>query len=149
MVKFKYRRRKYKRNVDLGIDPFCHECTSHSLNVSGYPRTKVDGKSINVMRHVHCTSTGENPEVVMHLCDNRLCINPKHLQGGTHMENMRDMAAKGRAGSGGVKLTEVDVSWIKAWLRAGYSHLKIGKAFGVSGQHVGRISSGKTWRNVE
>jgi DNA-binding XRE family transcriptional regulator len=37
---------------------------------------------------------------VMHSCDNRACINPKHLSSGTHAQNMRDMAARGRATGG-------------------------------------------------
>lgn len=35
--------------------------------------------------------------VVMHICDNPLCINPLHLKEGTNGENMEDMRLKGRA----------------------------------------------------
>lgn len=35
-------------------------------------------------------------KVVMHSCDNRLCINPDHLALGTLSENIKDMWAKGR-----------------------------------------------------
>src|SRR4051812_28318591 len=36
-------------------------------------------------------------DVVMHSCDNRICVNPNHLTIGTQGENVRDMVAKGRA----------------------------------------------------
>ena len=36
--------------------------------------------------------------VVMHLCDNPRCVNPKHLRLGTTRENLLDKIAKGRSG---------------------------------------------------
>jgi len=39
---------------------------------------------------------GYHGSVIMHTCDNRKCVNPKHLVLGTQSENVRDMVKKGR-----------------------------------------------------
>jgi hypothetical protein len=35
-------------------------------------------------------------QVVMHLCNNTLCCNPRHLSGGTQRKNMKQCVADGR-----------------------------------------------------
>lgn len=141
----------YQRNVDLGIDPECHECTSHAHDVNGYSQLYREGKYWLLHRWVYIQATNESPEVVMHLCDNPRCINLNHLKGGTVQENMRDMVNKGRHvdNSGGKfgasKLTELDVKFIRVWIELGYTQRSVAKVFKISESHTSRINSKDCW----
>jgi hypothetical protein len=56
----------------------------------------VTKRSGLVHRRVYELVHGDAPSVVMHTCDNRVCINPDHLVGGTQSDNIKDAASKGR-----------------------------------------------------
>ena len=66
---------------------------------SGYGRVSVDGRLWSVHRYAWFQVHGEIPKgmIIMHTCDNKRCMNIDHLRLGTQGDNMRDMAAKGRA----------------------------------------------------
>lgn len=58
-----------------------------------------DGGSCGAHRFSYFLSrNAEAQGVVMHLCDNRRCVNPIHLRDGTQKENMLDARRKGRLG---------------------------------------------------
>lgn len=64
--------------------------------VGTYHPKYVCKRPSTVHRRVFFLTHGYYPPVVMHTCDVRNCINPKHLVGGTQRDNLRDAHAKGR-----------------------------------------------------
>lgn len=75
------------------------DCIEHKQkqNRYGISRIVIDGKWVNCGVHVlaYYKRYGFLPTVVMHSCDNKRCINPDHLVGGTHKANSLDAFNKG------------------------------------------------------
>lgn len=63
-----------------------------------YGKLKLAGRLEYAHRVSYQTHYGPVPEglMVLHRCDEPLCVNPDHLFLGTQTENMRDCIAKGR-----------------------------------------------------
>jgi hypothetical protein len=92
---------------------------------------------------------------VCHACDVPCCINPDHLFLGTHLDNMKDKAAKGRASGDftghvgerarNVKLRATDVLFIRS---SKLPQQKLAKTFGVSRAAISDIKTMKTWKCI-
>lgn len=97
---------------------------------------------------------------VLHKCDNGFCVNPEHLFLGTQLDNVRDMAIKGRASfgnrgtskgqrNGGSKLSENEVLEIRKLLTQNWlSHREIAEMFEVSRSNIGLIAQRKAWSHI-
>lgn len=91
---------RFWAKVDTSGD--CWEWTA-GVDTMGYGALRVPGprtsnKKIRASRYSWMLHNGTIPsgKHVLHTCDNRRCVNPKHLWLGSHSDNMKDMAAKGR-----------------------------------------------------
>jgi len=119
---------------------------------NGYGSITVDGISHMPHRLAYQLKYGEIPEglMVLHSCNNRLCMNPTHLRIGYHQDNMDDMTradrqAKGSR-NGAAKLTEDEVFEIKALLRRNvHTYKEIGDMYGMSRSAIKDIKTGRTW----
>lgn len=116
----------------------------------GYGTLKYKNKSkFYAHRAAYELAIGPIPEglLVLHKCDNRLCINPEHLYIGTHEDNMRDVRERNRRKgdkSGNRKLTQEQVNEIRA---SKDNNGVLGRRYGVSRKHVYRIKRYLNWAN--
>lgn len=109
----------------------------------------IDGKrqSTTAHRKAYYEHTGEWPEVVQHTCGNPRCINPEHLQGGTH----KSKAAKG-SGSGRSRLNEGTVRYLRQMHIPGdreWGSNAIARRLGMAHSVVYRMLRGITWHCVK
>lgn len=60
----------------------CIAPTSHKLNKDGYFRKRINGKLVMYHRYIYEYYRGDIPDgyEVDHVCRNRACCNPNHLQ---------------------------------------------------------------------
>jgi len=126
------------------------ECllSKYSVNSAGYPIKWFNGGS----HYHHRLAAKAGPgEVVLHLCDNKRCINPEHLVLGTPADNSKDMVNKNRQAKGesigNSKLTEEQVVSIRH-LFGSLSSRKTAKLFGISATNVKDIWNYKIWRHI-
>ena len=82
-----------------------------------------------------------------HLCRNRPCIRPFHIEPVTHIMNgQRGIQPKGET-NGAAKLKAADIPVIRA-LRGKISQSKIARWFGVRQWTISAIQLGKRWSHV-
>ena len=140
------------KHVNRPID--VNECWEWlGYKIRGYGWCGYKGKSEFAHRVSFQIWKGEIPDkmVVRHRCRNK-CVNPAHLDLGTHGDNMRDMIRDGTSRAGtknpNAVLNEEDVIEIRRRRSNGEKLLKIAESFGVKENTISRICSKTTWKNI-
>lgn len=135
-----------------------------SLGTNGYALFWLDGKQERAAR-IALLLDGRpvDPDrpFALHDCDNPRCVRPTHLYWGTHQDNMRDRAVRGRTARGDrmpharvhgsahprAKVTEADVLAIRAAYRPGLGG-ELMRAYHLSQATLWAIVNRKSWRHV-
>lgn len=129
---------------------------THTFFGTGYGAFLPFGKRVYVGAHRYSAMLAEldipKGKHICHSCDNRWCVNPKHLFVGSPKENIHDAVQKQRhphgESSGHAKLTEVEVIQIRAAAASGSLHEELAARFGVARSNIGMIVRRKTWRHI-
>lgn len=132
-----------------------------SVSDSGYGTFQhPDGRTMRAHREAYKFCIGPIPKghVLMHMCDNPVCVNPFHHATGTPSENMQDMVEKGRnrnqtTGKGEknsqASFTEREVRRIKIEYNHGYTPARLAKKYKRPLSTIKDIVYGKTWTHIE
>lgn len=113
------------------------------LNGDGYAIMTIGGDTVRVHKLMWESRNGRVPDglVLDHLCRNRACINPDHLEAVTPAENVR------RGALTRLRIWEVRV--IKRSLATGEVSLQdVADTFGISLSHAYGIAAGRRWADV-
>lgn len=108
-------------------------------NSSGYGVCKRGGRMVLAHRVYYEHNIGVIPEGLQldHICRNRACVNPAHLEPVTPAENSRRGSRS--------KLSAADAHTIRCRVSSGEPHRSIAADFGISEQTVGNVKHGRSW----
>lgn len=157
-----------KRSSKFFCDLKCHlafnsisvgDCIEFSCGYrkDGYCNICVDRKQRLAHRVAFELYNGKIPDgkIVCHTCDNRRCVNPKHLYAGNHSLNAFDRQKRNLNSSQigednrASKLKECDVLEIRRSSSLGVCHNELSRKFGISPFYIKDVISGKRWGHLE
>jgi hypothetical protein len=140
--------KSYIRSRTVITDAGCWEW-SGAKHKTGYGELRRDKKRILAHRLSFFLWNGYWPEVCRHSCDNRVCVNPGHLEDGTMADNNRDRDLRGRGRwltneeHGRAKFTNDQVGEVFSLRLSGLTQQKIADRMGMAQSHVSRILRGE------
>lgn len=118
----------------------CHEWKG-TLHWGGYGKFHYEAGHIPAHRAAYLLFVGKIPEdaLILHHCDNRKCVNPKHLYAGTHSDNAKDKIQRFGGMWGRMKYTQEQIEEAKRLYAKGMTQTAIAKQLGMDQTSVSRF----------
>lgn len=154
---------RFWRQVDKKSENECWNWTGKAL-ITGYGKIGLGGrygKSLLAHRYSWMLHNGPIPEdktqhhgmIIMHKCDNRLCVNPNHLQLGTQKDNVHDMWNKGRSVNKQLKgeahhNSKFTADQVRQIRTSSLSNAELGRQYGVPRATI-RYIRVNGWKSVD
>lgn len=130
-----------------GLDTPCMIWQGGSVIAEGYPITtyRRNGKPFTTTRHRRVYEIANDVQLdyrlhVDHICNQRMCMNPEHLQPLTPTENVQ---------RGTSTMTPTKVRELRRLKAEGWKIKALAERFGISTGNVRLINNGVRWGNVK
>jgi hypothetical protein len=146
---------EYWNKVDVKKNDECWDWLG-AVNKDGYGRPRFQGKLIYAHRLsliYQEPNINFDKKVVMHICDNPKCCNPKHLLLGTHADNQADKFKKQRQAKGEKNgqslLTEEQVKEARSkYIPKVMTYKMLAEEYGVCKDTMQKAIRGIYWNHI-
>ena len=151
---------RFAKRVDISGGLYACWPWTGPVGLNGYGRTQRDRHPMLAHRfslEIDLRRPLAPGMLACHHCDNRVCVNPRHLYEGSAFDNARDAKARRRAVPpphlrgeevATSKLTADQVREIRVLIAEGRSVNSTAIRFGVSRLTIDRIVDGRAWKHV-